>query len=35
MYVFFSLVVSPAAVGVILLAMYYIYPSPLVRGFRR
>ena len=32
---FFSLVCSPAAVAAIVLAMYYVFPSPLVQGYLR
>jgi hypothetical protein len=32
---FFSLVCSPAAVAAVVLAMYYVFPSPLVQGYLR
>lgn len=33
--IFFSLMFSPAAVAAIVLAMYYLYPTPLVHGYLR
>ena len=32
---FFSLMLSPCAVAALVLAMYYVYPKPLIRGFAR